>query len=371
MRRAVLLGRFPDAVRTRLITEYGVRMILDDETLQEYMIPTLDAGQYDLVIVDERLPRAERIADVTRRMERTPVMVNPARGAQGVIDQVVGATDWAVGGRTVFVVVTSTKGGVGKTTTAGALIALLADEGFNVLGVDDNPHQYNLVRFLTNDETSIMSADDIKEGRVRPNVSTVETRIDLLAPDTYLESGVTLGAANRFWREVRKLAYDYVVVDTSPSIPTPDAPDEFVEVYLTYALLTGQHPAVYVVPFTPVEWGHKGLARTRQVLRRWDQMDWMLPVVTATDREHVLENVPNWLQEDGWQDRMVAVPYSRGIQTNPRIDHLQGSGLFRDPKRPYRPLVQKVMLLAERRQERIIKGNGHGNRYQMETRRTT
>jgi hypothetical protein len=68
---------------------------------------------------------------------------------------------------------------------------------------------------------------------------------------------------------------------------------------------------------------------------------------------------------------MVAVPYSRGIQTNPRIDHLQGSGLFRDPKRPYRPLVQKVMLLAERRQERIIKGNGHGNRYQMETRRTT
>jgi hypothetical protein len=362
MRRAVLLGRFPDAVRTRLITEYGVRTILDDETLRPYMVPTLDAGQYDLVIVDERLPKAEQIADVTRQKDRTPIMVNPARGAQVVIDEVVAVTDWAIGGRTVFVVVTSTKGGVGKTTTAGALAALLADEGFNVLAVDDNPHQYNLVRFLTDDEVTITSAEDIKAGRVEPNVVDLAERIDLLAPDTYLESGVTLGAANGFWREVRKLSYDYVVVDTSPSIPTPNSPDDFVEVYLTYALLTGKHPAVYVVPFTPVEWGHKGLARTRQVLRNWDQMDWMLPVVTATDREHVLENVPDWLQKDGWQDRMVAVPYSRGIQTNPRITHLQDNGFFHNPTKPYRPLVQKVMLLAERRQERILKRNGGGKR---------
>lgn len=361
MRRAVLLGRFPAAVRTRLISEYGVRLIVDDETLQQYMIPTLDAGTYDVVIIDERLPKAERIAEVTRRMKRTPVMVNPARGAQGVIEKVVKATGWGIGGRTVFVVVTSTKGGVGKTTTAGAIAALLSDEGFSVLAVDDNPHQYNLVRFLTDDEVNIMPAEDIKAGRIAPNVVRLADRIHLLAPEPYLDgSGVTLGTAHEFWHEVRRLTYDYVVVDTSPSIPTPDAPGDWMEVYLTYALLTGKHPAVYVVPFTPVEWGHEGLARTRQVLRNWNQMDWMLPVVTGTSREHVLEHIPDWLQKNGWHDRMVAVPYSRGIQTNPRIAHLQEGGLFRNPTKPYQPLVQKVMLLAKRRQQRLVKRNGRG-----------
>jgi hypothetical protein len=360
MRRAVLLGRFPAAVRTRLINQYGVRLILDDDDLREYMIPTLDARHYDLVIVDQRLPRAERIAAVTEKMGRTAVQVNPARGADGVIKQVAFTTGWGVGGRTVFVVVTSTKGGVGKTTTAGALASLLSDEGFSVLTVDDNPHQYNLVRFLTDDEVNIMPAEDIKEAQVKRNLVKVADRIHLLAPEPYLDgSGVTLSTAHAFWHEVRRMTYDYVVVDTSPSIPTPENPGDWMEVYLTYALLTGRHPAVYVVPFTPVEWGHEGLARTRRVLRTWDQMDWMLPVVTGTSREHVLENIPTWLQKNGWHDRIVAVPYSRGIQTNPRIAHLQEGGAFRDPKKPYRPLTQKVMLLANRRQECLIRGNGH------------
>jgi len=359
MRRAVLLGRFPAAVRTRLINEYGVRFILDDDTLREYMIPTLDAREYDLVIVDQRLPRAKSIAQVAEKMGRAAVLVNPAKGAHSVVKHVAFTTGWDVGGRTVFVVVTSTKGGVGKTTTAGALASLLSDEGFSVLAVDDNPHQYNLVRFLTDDEITIMPAEDIKERRVQQNVVEIAERIDLLAPEPYLDgSGVTLSTAYAFWTEVRQMTYDYVVVDTSPSIPTPESPGEWMEVYLTYALLTGKHPAVYVVPFTPVEWGHEGLARTRRVLRTWDQMDWMLPVVTATSREHVLENIPNWLQQNGWHDRLIAVPYSRGIQTNPRIGHLHESGAFRDPKKPYRPLTQKVMLLAKRRQEISIGGNG-------------
>jgi hypothetical protein len=356
MRRVVLLGRFPDALKTRLINDYGVHIVLDGETLQHYMVPTLESREFDLVIVDQRLKKADRIVEAARQTGRIAVKVNPARGAQGVIERMAAVTDWGVGGKTVFVVVTSTKGGVGKTTVAGALAVMLAEEGYPVLAVDDNPHQRNMVRFLTDEQVTIMPPEDIKGARIKPNIVTIEPRIDLLAPDTYIESGVTFGAAKRFWRKVRSHPYDYVVVDTSPGIPTPDAPGDWTETYLTYVLLTGAFPAVYVVPFTPVEWGCEGMERTRDVLKRWNQLDWMLPVVTATDRDHVLENIPSWLQRNGWHNRLVAIPYSRGIQTEPRISYLRKCSLFHRPKVPYRPLVQKVMLLAHRRQEQAVRG---------------
>jgi hypothetical protein len=110
-----------------------------------------------------------------------------------------------------------------------------------------------------------------------------------------------------------------------------------------------------VVPFTPVEWGRDGIARTRDVLKGWDQLDWMMPVVTATDRDHVLENVPAWIEQDGWRSRLVAVPYCLGIQAEPRISYLRRRSFLHRPARPYRPLVQKVMLLARHRQEAAVR----------------
>lgn len=355
MRRVVLLGRFPDALRTRLIGDYGVRFVLDGPTAEPYMAPVLASGEYELVLVDERLGSSARIVEAAQESGSTAAIVNPARGTRSILDALTDATGWRVGGRSVFVVVTSAKGGVGKTTAAGALVTLLADEGHAVLAVDDNPHQANLVRFLTDRQVPVVSGDDIGAGVVEENTVEVEEGIDLLAPDTYVERGVTFGAAKRFWGLLEQRSYDYVVVDTSPAIPTPKAPDEWTEVTLSYALLTGAFPAVFVVPFTPVEWGRDGIARTRDILKRWDQLDWMMPVVTATDRDHVLENVPAWIEQDGWRRRLVAIPYCRGIQAEPRISYLRGRSLLHRPARPYKPLLQKVMLLARHRQEAALR----------------
>jgi hypothetical protein len=335
--------------------DYGVRFVLDGAGLEPYMVPVLESGDYELVIVDERLESALRIAEATATINPSAVLVNPARGAQATIDAVTEATGWRVGGRSIFVVVVSAKGGVGKTTTAGAVVALLADEGHSVLAVDDNPHQGNLVRFLTERQVPVLSGEDIAAGALEGNTVRVEARIDLVAPGTYAERGVTFGTSKRFWKKVRQQSYDYIVVDTSPAIPMPQTPDEWTEIYVSYALLTGALPAVYVAPFTPVEWGRDGIERTRDVLKRWGQLDWMLPVVTATDRDHVLEHVPSWLEQDGWRNRLVAIPYCRGIQTQPRMSYLRRRSLFRRPTRPYRPLVQKVMLLADRRQEQTVR----------------
>lgn len=355
MRRVVLLGRFPDALRTRLITDYGVRLVLDGTSVEPYMVPVLESRDYDLVVVDRRLDRAAQMADAARDAVPTAVLVNPARGTQAVVDALTEATGWRPGGRSVFVVVTSAKGGVGKTTAAGALVALLAEEGHAVLAVDDNPHQANLVRFLTGERVPVLSAEDIAAGAVEERAVSVEPRIDLLAPGTYVGRGVTLGTSKGFWEMVRRRPYDYVVVDTSPAIPMSQAPDEWTETYVSYALLTGALPAIYVVPFTPVAWGREGIDRTRDVLKRWGQLDWMLPVVTATDRDHVLENVPRWTEQDNWRNRLVAIPYCRGIQTEPRLSYLRRRSLFHRPTRPYKPLAQKVMLLARRRQEHMVR----------------
>ena len=123
------------------------------------------------------------------------------------------------------IAIVNMKGGVGKTTTSVNLAIGLADRGKRVLLVDMDP-QGNVAHSLkikANQNTifDLMADDMVIDQVIRPNI-----RANL---DVIPSSNVAFGLENRlagetlrekiFARRMRHvLAYDYVVVDTSPAM---------------------------------------------------------------------------------------------------------------------------------------------------------
>lgn len=125
---------------------------------------------------------------------------------------------------TSIIAITNQKGGVGKTTTAAALLASLTRRGARVLGVDLDP-QGSLGFSLGLDIERCTTVYDVFRGAVEPEeaISHSET-CDLLASNILL-SGAEL-EFNRPGREfMLKTAlsrledqYDYIIVDTPPAL---------------------------------------------------------------------------------------------------------------------------------------------------------
>ncbi|MDR1572005.1 MAG: ParA family protein [Clostridiales Family XIII bacterium] len=122
------------------------------------------------------------------------------------------------------IVITNQKGGVGKTTTACAVITGLAAKGFSVLGVDldpqgnfgfclgadieGSPTSYDLMKGLKGAEETIQTIDGI--GIIPSNIllSGAEQEFTMLGRETLLKKGLAPVTDS----------YDYIIVDTPPAL---------------------------------------------------------------------------------------------------------------------------------------------------------
>ncbi|NLP30859.1 MAG: ParA family protein [Clostridiales bacterium] len=122
------------------------------------------------------------------------------------------------------IVLTNQKGGVGKTTTASALVGGLKEKGFKVLAIDLDP-QGNLGFSLDADIENCPTVYDLLKGSESiEKVIQHKNGVDIL-PSNILLSGAEL-EFNKTGREFllkKGIApivkyYDYVVVDTPPAL---------------------------------------------------------------------------------------------------------------------------------------------------------
>ena len=125
---------------------------------------------------------------------------------------------------TSIIAITNQKGGVGKTTTAAALLSSLARRGARVLGVDLDP-QGSLGFSLGLDIEQCTTIYDVFRGAAEPEEAITKSETcDVLASNILL-SGAEL-EFNRPGREyLLKTAlahleerYDYIIVDTPPAL---------------------------------------------------------------------------------------------------------------------------------------------------------
>ena len=122
------------------------------------------------------------------------------------------------------IAITNQKGGVGKTTTAAALLASLHRRGARVLGVDLDP-QGSLGFSLGLDIERCLTVYEVFRGEVEPQQAIAHTDSSDILPSNILLSGAEL-EFNRPGREfLLKTAlskveqnYDYIIIDTPPAL---------------------------------------------------------------------------------------------------------------------------------------------------------
>lgn len=126
------------------------------------------------------------------------------------------------------------KGGVGKTTTAGTLAYFLSQEGKKVLAVDMDS-QGNLSDLLTQTEVDFFSGRTIIEafeaGQADPYIYPVNENLHVLPSDDYLATlagflykqykGKNISLALRELLDPIRDRYDYIIIDTPPSLSEP------------------------------------------------------------------------------------------------------------------------------------------------------
>lgn len=123
-----------------------------------------------------------------------------------------------------IIAITNQKGGVGKTTTAAALLTSLHRRGARVLGVDLDP-QGSLGFSLGLDIEHCATIYDVFRGAAQPEEVLSHTEVCDLLPSNILLSGAEL-EFNRPGREfLLKSAlsrlegnYDFIIVDTPPAL---------------------------------------------------------------------------------------------------------------------------------------------------------
>lgn len=125
---------------------------------------------------------------------------------------------------TSVITVTNQKGGVGKTTTAAALLAALHKRGARVLGVDLDP-QGSLGFSLGLDIEHCVTVYDVFRGAAEPQDAVSRTESGDLLPSNILLSAAEL-EFNKPGREfllknaLSRLTepYDFIIVDTPPAL---------------------------------------------------------------------------------------------------------------------------------------------------------
>lgn len=116
------------------------------------------------------------------------------------------------------------KGGVGKTTTTGALAAGLKSKGFKVLAIDLDP-QGNLTFSLGGDNETAATIYEVLRGEIKTQFAIQRTPVvDLIAANILL-SGIELEFTNTGREFLLREAlspimpmYDYILIDTPPAL---------------------------------------------------------------------------------------------------------------------------------------------------------
>ena len=110
---------------------------------------------------------------------------------------------------TQIITVTNQKGGVGKTTTASALVCGLHQRGAKVLGIDLDP-QGNLGFTLGLDIGSGSTVYDVFKGNCSMEEAISSTEVEFTAPRReFMLSDLLTGVSGR---------YDFVIIDTPPAL---------------------------------------------------------------------------------------------------------------------------------------------------------
>ena len=120
--------------------------------------------------------------------------------------------------------ISNQKGGVGKTTTTGALAAGLRKKGHAVLAIDLDP-QCNLSFSLGADNENNATIYDVLKGNIKTSYAIQHAPVADIIPATILLSSVELEFTNTgrefLLREVLTPIsdlYDYILIDTPPAL---------------------------------------------------------------------------------------------------------------------------------------------------------
>lgn len=123
-----------------------------------------------------------------------------------------------------IIAVATQKGGVGKTTTSGALAAAFQRKGFRVLAVDMDP-QGNLSFSMGADCESRATIYNVLKGEVRTPFAIQDSRVTPIIASNILLSGIELEFTDRGREFLLRDAlqpvldrYDYILIDTPPGL---------------------------------------------------------------------------------------------------------------------------------------------------------
>lgn len=124
----------------------------------------------------------------------------------------------------IVIAISNQKGGVGKTTTASAMISGLANKCYKVLGIDMDP-QGNLSDSLGSNMYDTPTIYDVLKNEVdAENAIQHLENFDIISSNIMLASAeqeiTQTGKEYRLKEEISKLLdkYDYIIIDTPPSL---------------------------------------------------------------------------------------------------------------------------------------------------------
>ncbi len=120
--------------------------------------------------------------------------------------------------------VANEKGGVGKTTSSGAIAAVLKSKGFNVLAVDMDA-QNNLSFSMGADTRMHATVYDMLKGDVIPKFAIQKTKVTDIIASNELLSALELTFTNEGREfllknalDTLKSSYDYIIIDSPPAL---------------------------------------------------------------------------------------------------------------------------------------------------------